>query len=133
MPTSWLAFGTGVLEAAWTAAADATNDADAGAHNRATIPTLRAAAPTLALKVLVMAPLLEPPRRHISNRRGGILGIFRKGSGRPYRASFMETWRKSCNATRTLEEALSGVESPSGKRWRQELGGWLSWKNDADH
>ena len=54
MPTSWLAFGTGVLEAAWTAAADATNDAAAGAHNRATIPTIRVAAATSALKVLVM-------------------------------------------------------------------------------
>ena len=54
MPTSWLAFGAGVLGAAWTAAADVINDGAAAAHNRATIRTLRVVAPTLAFKVLVM-------------------------------------------------------------------------------
>jgi len=52
MPTSWLAFAEERPGAAWTAApADATDDAAAAAHKAATIPTMRATAPTLALKV----------------------------------------------------------------------------------
>jgi hypothetical protein len=63
-----------VLGVAWTAAADATNDGAAAAHNTATVPTVRAAAATLALKVLVMGG-------PYSLRRSGVFGVFRKGSG----------------------------------------------------
>jgi hypothetical protein len=120
-----LAFGTGVLEAAWTAAADATNDAAAGAHNRATIPTLRAAAPTLVLKVLVMGPLLAPPRRHIRH--------IRKRLSMALQGIFHGDVAKKLQRHADVRRSFIGVKSLSGKRWQQELGGWLSWKNDADH
>ena len=32
-----------------------------------------------------------------------------------------------------VRRSFIGVKSLSGKRWQQELRGWLSWKNDADH
>src|ERR1700735_870439 len=84
MPNSWLAFGAEVLGAACTAAADATNDGAAAAHNRATIRTLRAVAPTLAFKVLVMgAPTRAAAAAYLASSEKGLDG--------PYRASSVET------------------------------------------
>ena len=107
------------------AAADATNDAAAGAHSRATISTLRAAAPTLALKVLDHG-------RPYSGRRGGVFGIFRKGSGWPSKGILDADMAKMLQRHADVREALSGVSSLSANAGRRNsVDGCL--KNDADH
>ena len=115
MPTSWLAFGAGVLGAAWTAAADVTNDGAAAAHNRATIRTLRAVAPTLAFKVLVMG---APTRAAAA----ASLAFSEKGLDGPYSASSMETAKML-----QRHADVKGSFTAGNKPFRQTLAPGTRW------
>src|ERR1700677_3046979 len=70
----WLAFGVGVLVALGAAAANGATDAAVAAPSRAAMPTMRAAAATLVLKVLVMVFFLQP--------HGGVL-VGSRSAGAP--------------------------------------------------
>jgi len=101
MPSSCLAFGTVVAGSAWTAAADATNDGAPAAHNRATIPTIRVAAATSALKVLVMGAF---PR----DAAGGVFRILKKALEWPHGGIFDRDMAKRLYRHANVSESLLG-------------------------